>query len=97
MPDLDIDDRDPDDLPFEKPHKAPLPPAPIELTEIDPVPEPLRPTAWRLTSWTLVAFLFFVLVGAVFLGLQIMNGPNSTTATNPPATAVKQTQSQGNG
>jgi hypothetical protein len=88
------DDRDVDDRILEAPDRGPVSIPPADPASLDPVPEPLRPTPWRLTVWTGVVIGLFLLVGGFFFLGEVAENPNPATATNPPA---NQTGSAGSG
>jgi hypothetical protein len=93
MPDPDIDDPDLDDRILDAPYRGPVVMPSADPRDLDPVPEPLRPTPFRLTLWTAVVLGMFVIIAALFFFGQFMPTSNPTAATNPPAKQIQSTDS----
>src|SRR5262249_55057564 len=77
MPDPDIDERDIDDRILEAPYQGPVDVPPDKPEDIDPVPEPLRPTGRRLTLWTIVVVGLFLIVSVLFTIGEFMHTPDT--------------------
>jgi hypothetical protein len=91
MPNPDLDERDVEDRILDAPPAGPVAVPPSEAQDIDPVPEPLRPTPLRLTLWTAAVVGLFLVVAALFILGEFIRSPYPTSATIPPAKSYPST------